>query len=106
MDYDAPTTGDHATDKAIALAMIREASAELLNGLGASGNLTEEQKTLARQAAQRFIKDARRVEPNQAAYSQKPELAVLAALSAAWIKEAFSGETKSETEPSRDNQTR
>ena len=79
LDYVVP-----AGDQAATLGMIQVAVADLLNGLGASADLTDDQKASARLYAQQVLLDIKHVEPDPTLYTSKPYLAVFAALVQAW----------------------
>jgi hypothetical protein len=83
-DTAAPLTSDHQQDRAQSLAMLKIALADVLDALGASAVLEDEQNSLAHLTARRFINDLQRVEPDPAAYSQRPHLAVIARLAKLW----------------------
>ena len=89
LDYSADEADQPAT-----LAMIGFAATELLAGLGASADLTDEQKAQARLSAQQVLRKIRRVEPDPTAYSEKPEMATYAALAQAWLAASFRTKTE------------
>ena len=88
LDYSADETDLPAT-----LGIIAFAATEFLAGLGASADVTDEQKAQARLSAQQVLRKINRAGSDPTAFTRKPEMAAYAALAQAWLAASFNTKT-------------